>query len=130
MHTIIHPFVSSSRNRSAAPAASETFRLPHYECDEQPNAMKLVVYLPGTIAAGVDIEARGADLTITARKPHVVRANWTAAHLEAAQRNYQLKLRLGHGFDFPRMEAEMHEGVLTLTLPKRAVETIRLERMA
>ncbi len=131
MHTIIHPSVTSSRKRSAAPAASvETFRLPHYECDEQPDAMKLVVYLPGVSAAGVDIEGRGADLTITARKSHFVRVNWQSLHLEGAQRDYQLKLRLGHGFDFEAMHAEMNQGVLTLTLPKRHVATFGLQRVA
>jgi HSP20 family molecular chaperone IbpA len=130
MHTIIHPFVSSSRNRGARRASVETFRLPHYECDEQAEAMKLVVYLPGVSAAGVDIEGRGADLTITARKSHVVRVNWQALHLEGAQKNYQLKLRLGHGFDFSSMSAEMNQGVLTVTLPKRHVATFGLERVA
>lgn len=131
MHTIIHPFVSSGRSRSAPRAASsETFRLPHYECDEQPDAMKLVVYLSGVNAAGVDIEGRGADLTITARKSHVVRVNWQSLHLEGAQRDYRLKLRLGHGFDFPAMEAEMTNGVLTLKIPKRNVATFRLQRVA
>ncbi len=131
MHTIIHPSVSSTRKRSAARATSEsTFRLPHYECDEQPDAMKLVVYLPGISSAGVDIEGRGADLTITARKPHVVRVNFSALHLEAAQRDYQLKLRLGHRFDFPAMHAEMHEGTLTLTIPKRESAVLQFERVA
>ena len=131
MHTIIHPFVSSARKRSAARATSvETFRLPHYECDEQPDAMKLVVYLPGVSAAGVDIEGRGADLTITARKSHFVRVNWRALHLENAQRDYQLKLRLGHGFDFPSMHAEMNNGTLSLTVPKRESSALGLRRVA
>lgn len=130
MHTIIHPFVSSSRKRSASRASSETFRQPHYDCDEQADAMKLVVYLPGIEAAGVDIEGRGADLTITARKPHFVRVNWQSLHLETAQRDYLLRLRLGHGFDFPSMQAEMTNGVLTLTLPKRGFGTPRLKRVA
>lgn len=130
MNTTIHPFVSPNRNRNAARPATDTFRLPHYECEEMPETLKLVVYLPGVLAAGVDIEARGADLTITARKSHIVRVNWTSAHLEAAQLDYRLKLRLGYGFDFPAMAAEITNGVLTVTLPKRAVETIRLERVA
>lgn len=131
MHTIIHPFVSSSRNRGARRTASEeTFRTPHYECDEQPDAMKLVVFLPGVSAAGVDIEGRGADLTITARKTHFVRVNWQSLHLERAQNDYRLKLRLGVGFDFPGMEAEISNGVLTVKLPKRTFSQIALKRVA
>jgi HSP20 family molecular chaperone IbpA len=46
--------------------------------------------------------------------------NWQSLHLEGAQRDYQLRLRLGLGFNYPAMQAEMHEGVLTVRLPKRA----------
>ncbi len=130
MHTIIHPLAKSSRSRSAARTSEPTFRTPHYECDEQSDAMKLVVFLPGVTAAGVDIEGRGADLTVTARKPHFVRTNWQSLHLEGVQRDYRLRLRLGHNFDFAAMNAEMNNGVLTVTLPKRAVATFRLQRVA
>jgi HSP20 family protein len=95
-------------------------RQPHYDCHEEVDAMKLVVYVPGVTAAGVDIEAHGADLTVTARKPQVVRVNWQALHLEPAQHDYRLKLRLGQAFDYSAMNAEMNQGVLTITLPKRA----------
>jgi len=134
MHTLIHPPVSRSRASSAAVAAPEAFRQPSYDCREQPETMKLVVYVPGVDAAGVEIEARGADLTITARKPHLVRVNWQAAHFESAQRDYQLRLRLGIGFDYANMTAEIAEGVLTVTLPKRSAATApplaRLRRVA
>ena len=110
----------------------DTFRQPNYDCQEHADAMKLVVYVPGVDAVGVEIEARGTDLIVTARKSHVVRVNWQALHLETAQRDYQLRLRLGGGFDYPAMHAEIHHGVLTVTLPKRqpARATTRLRRVA
>jgi HSP20 family molecular chaperone IbpA len=108
----------------------DAFRQPNYDCQEQRDAMKLTVYVPGVEAAGVDIEARGADLTITARKAHLVRVNWQALHLEGAQRDYRLKLRLGAGFDYAAMDAEIAHGVLTVTLPKRSAATNRLRRVA
>jgi HSP20 family molecular chaperone IbpA len=92
--------------------------------------MKLVVYVPGVEAAGIDIEARGSDLTVTARKTHLVRVNWQSLHLEGAQRDYRLKLRLGTGFDYAAMDAEIQHGVLTITLPKRGVATSPLRRVA
>jgi HSP20 family protein len=129
MHTTIHssPTRSSTRARRTS---LETFRQPAYDCQEHADAMKLVVFVPGVGASGVDIEARDADLTVTARKQHFVRVNFNALHLESAQRDYQLRLRLGHGFDFAAMEAEIHEGVLTITLPKRAALPARLRRVA
>jgi HSP20 family molecular chaperone IbpA len=48
-----------------------------------------------------------------------VRVNWQALHLETAQRDYQLRLRLGHGIDYPSLHAELNQGVLTVVLPKR-----------
>lgn len=119
MHTIIHPLSPSSHSPAADSASPETFREPNYDCQEHPDTMKLVVYVPGVDAAGVEIEASGADLTVTAKKSHFVRVNWQSLHLETAQRDYQLRLRLGAGFDFTAMHAEIHLGVLSVTLPKR-----------
>jgi len=109
-----------------------SFRQPSYDCREQPGAVHLTVYVPGVDSAGVEIESRGPDLLITARKSHFVRVNWQALHLETAQRDYQLRLRLGHGFDYPGLHAELHEGVLTVVLPKRsaAEESLPLRRVA
>jgi HSP20 family molecular chaperone IbpA len=104
------------------PANHAGFRQPNYDCREQADAVKLVVYVPGVGATGVEIEARGPDLIITARKEHFVRVNWQALHLEHVQRDYRLRLRLGIGFDYPAMQAEIQEGVLTVTLPKHIVE--------
>jgi HSP20 family molecular chaperone IbpA len=119
MHTIINSRRSARRPRLAQ--AVETFRQPSHDCRDHADTMTLSVYVPGVDAAGVDIEALGPDLMITARKSHFVRVNWQSLHLESAQRDYQLRLRLGLGFDYSAMQAEIHDGVLTVRLPKRAV---------
>ncbi len=132
MHTIINPSPTDSRNRLADPASHADFRQPNYDCRERADAVKLVVYVPGVDATGVEIEARGADLVITAHKAHFVRVNWSALHLEGAQRDYRLRLRLGAGIDYRAMQAEIQDGVLTVTLPKRlgAQGASRLRRVA
>ncbi|MDO8543438.1 MAG: Hsp20/alpha crystallin family protein [Opitutaceae bacterium] len=119
MTSTLHPVLPPSR-KAGGRTPPEKFREPSYDCQEQRDAMKLVVYVPGVAASGVDIEAHGADLTVTARKPHVVRVNWQALHLETAQRDYRLRLRLGTGFNYAAMEAEISQGVLTVRLPKLA----------
>lgn len=124
MHTIIESEKSNRRSTAAVNAAPAAFREPSYECQAERDMMKLVVFVPGVDASDVEIEARGADLTVTARKRHFVRVNFQALNLEAAQRDYRLKLRLGTGFDFAAMQAEISQGVLTLTLPKRGVEAV------
>jgi HSP20 family molecular chaperone IbpA len=87
--------------------------------------MQIVVYVPGVDASGIEIEGRGADLTITAQKSHFVRVNFGALHLESVQRDYLLRLRLGTGFDYANMAAEIVGGVLTIQLPKRAHPELR-----
>ena len=124
MHTNSNALSPTTRSRGAEVLSPDIFRKPNYDCREQPDAVKLVVYVPGVDARGVDIEARGPDLFITARKSHFVRVNWQALHLESAQRDYFLRLRLGTGFDYPAMQAEIQDGVLTVTLPKRLAQEV------
>lgn len=116
MHTIIH---RHQHQRFPAAKSQPDFRSPHYECRDLPQALKLAVYVPGVDATGVDLTTQGTDLLVTARKPHHVRVNWQALHLESAQRDYQLKLRLGAGFDFDTLRATIAKGVLTIVVPKR-----------
>ena len=133
MHTIIQPSSPASARRRPDPSPSTSnFRQPSYDCREHPDTVKLTVYVPGVDAAGVEIEARGPDLCVTARKTHFVRVNWQALHLETAQRDYQLRLRLGNGIDYPALHAEIRQGVLTVVLPKRqsAEDSLLARRVA
>jgi HSP20 family molecular chaperone IbpA len=120
MHTIIHRH-NQSRFPSTEP--KQGFRSPHYDCQELSATLQLVLYVPGVEANGVEITTQGPDLFVTARKTHHVRANWQALHLEKVQRDYQLKLRLGLGFDYEALQASVARGVLTIVLPKTQLAT-------
>lgn len=127
MHAVI-PQLKPARRPSTAAAALPSTRDPHYECAETAEAMQLTIYVPGVEAAGIELVQRGTDLEVTARKTHFVRVNWQALHLERAQRDYHLRLRLGHGFDFECLHAELTDGVLTVHLPKRSLSGGQLRR--
>src|SRR5262245_61885968 len=116
MHAIIHRVNHNSRFPNSEPPSA--FRSPHYDCTEQSGALKLAIYVPGVDASGVEITTAGPDLFVTARKTHHVRPNWQSLHLERAQRDYQLKLRLGLGLDYGALQASVARGVLTIVLPK------------
>lgn len=116
MHTIIH---RNQHQRFPATEPVAEFRSPHYECLDLPQSLKLAIYVPGVDAHGIELMTQGTDLIVTARKPQHVRVNWQALHLETAQRDYQLKLRLGSGYDFDSLRAFIAKGVLTIVLPKR-----------
>ncbi|HEY1791728.1 MAG TPA: Hsp20/alpha crystallin family protein [Opitutaceae bacterium] len=119
MNTRTRTHSTSSRARGAFAASNATFRQPSYDCREIPDGISIVVYVPGVGASGVEIEARGPDLVVTAQKTRFVRVNWQSLNLEGSQRDYRLKLRLGHGFDYSQMQAGIADGVLTLSVPKR-----------
>jgi HSP20 family molecular chaperone IbpA len=119
MNTRTHTTSTSSRHRKAFEASNATFRQPNYDCRELPDAVAIVVYVPGVESSGVEIEANGPDLVITANKIRFVRVNWQALNLEGSQRDYRLRLRLGVGFDFSLLQASFDDGVLTLSVPKR-----------
>jgi HSP20 family molecular chaperone IbpA len=130
MHTTINTLPTTSRSKAPARASQHAFRQPAYDCQEHADTMQLVVYVPGVDASGVEIEGRGADLTVTAKKARFVRVNFDALHLEGVQRDYRLRLRLGTGFNYAAMQAEIAHGVLTITLPKRTTHVSRLPRVA
>lgn len=116
MHSIIP---SHSPNEPEHTEPLPAFRQPHYECTELSHALKVIVLVPGVEANGIEIATSGPDLIVTASKAHVVRVNWQALHLEGVQHDYQLKLRLGYGFNFDELQADLREGVLTIVAPKR-----------
>jgi HSP20 family protein len=129
MHSIIHP-KKPFTTRDVADA--EEFRAPHYDCVQMGDTLKVIAYVAGVDASGVEIAQRGPDLIVTARKAHVVRVNWRALHLETAQRDYQLRLRLGHHLDYDAISGEIVDGVLTISIPMRqtAVSTERVRKVA
>jgi HSP20 family protein len=132
MNTRTHTKTASSRHLNAQGPSNGAFRQPIYDCRELPDAVRIVVYVPGVGASGVEIEAHGPDLLVTAHKTRFVRVNWQALHLEGSQRDYRLRLRLGLGFDFSKMEADIRDGVLNLSVPKRLSDLAagRLGRVA
>ncbi len=120
MNTILPPTLTSNRRSGRAiPAGLGETRSPHYDCQQHGDAIDLTVFLPGVDAAGVEIVVRGPDLVVIGRKTHVVRVNFAAAHLEHAQRDYELRLRLGRELDYAALSAELSDGILSIRIPKR-----------
>ena len=125
MHTIIHPLKPAPRRRPPG-SRRAAVRKPHYDCADQPDALVLSVYVPDVDPSGVEITTRGPDIIVTARKKHFVRINWSSLHLESAQHDYELRLRLGHCFDYAALHAELSSGILQLTLPKKTAALLRV----
>ena len=121
MNTILPPsLTTNSRSGRAVPVIAGETRSPHYDCQQNGDTIDLTVFLPGVEAAGVDIVVRGPDLIVIGRKAHLVRVNFSAAHLEHVQRDYELRLRLGRELDYGTLSAELNEGILSIRIPKRS----------
>jgi HSP20 family molecular chaperone IbpA len=119
MNSLTLPLSSVSRRTSTASGSPVTVRKPHYDCQERESDFGIVVYVPGVESAGIEITSNGVDLLINARKHHFVRVNFGSLNLEGVQHDYQLSLRLGRGLDYAALQAEFHQGILTLTIPKK-----------
>lgn len=120
MNPKLKPVPAHRRLKTLAPSPAAPRREPVFETQELGDALRLTVYVPDVAASGVEIEGLAGDLVVTARRPRVVRVNFAALHLESAQHDYHLRLRLGTGFEFSAMTAEISGGILTITVPKRA----------
>lgn len=109
--------VKTSRRSPVGALSAPAFTTPHFDTQPGDNSLKIIVWVPGVKTSGIEIANRETDLTITARKSHMVRPNWHSLHLEAVQRDYQLNLRLGRNLDYGDLRAELSDGVLTIEVP-------------
>lgn len=120
MNQILPPQFTNARLGRGLPSDRNETRSPHYDCQQHSDSINLTVFLPQVEASGVEIVVRGPDLVVIGRKSHVVRVNFAAAHLEHAQLDYELRLRLGRSLDYAGLQAELADGVLTLKIAKNS----------
>lgn len=128
MSTAAHPISTVISNR--LPEISSDHRRPHHEITDTGDALLLAAFMPDVDAVDIELIVRGPDLIITARKKHIVRTNWRALHLEAAQHDYLLRLRLGTHIDYDTLKAELSDNMLTLVLPKKRPASEHLRYVA
>ncbi|HVU10469.1 MAG TPA: Hsp20/alpha crystallin family protein [Phototrophicaceae bacterium] len=74
--------------------------------------------LPGVSADAVNISLHDGVLTISGEVPQVTHENSRALLLERSYGKFQRVIRLPQPIDASKVEANIENGVLTLTLPK------------
>lgn len=82
------------------------------------------LYLPGTVARGIELFVSGRRIAVTARRDRPVRVNWWALGLERCLKDYRLELYLGRRFDPTSLRAEFTNGVLTLSADRARAATV------
>src|SRR5579871_953912 len=87
---------------------------------ETDQAYVISAALPGVSADAVNINLRDGVLTISGEVPQATHENSRALMLERAYGKFQRVIRLPQPIDANNVEANIENGVLTLTLPKTA----------
>lgn len=109
--------------RGFAPArrdgvAQESFVVPVYELKEAEDAYGLEALVPGVARDAVEINVDKGELVITARRRWTAPEGWTEIFRETADVNYRLEINLNDSVDVDKINAELVQGVLRVTLPK------------
>jgi len=96
--------------------AEETYVLPAVDIYEDDRGLVLLADLPGVDPANLDVRLDKGKLAIQARASHVTdkQAIYSEFHLTGFFREFQIMEEI----DSNNVTAEMHNGVLTLRLPR------------
>ena len=85
---------------------------------ETDDALKVELELPGVKGDQVELSVAGEELSIRVERPDPGQEETTFHRRERPVGSFARVLRLPMPVNADRVEAEMHHGVLTITLPK------------
>ncbi len=104
-------------------AGAVTYR-PPMDLFDFGDRYELHVDLPGTSTERIDVTVHDGVLTIEATVPNRLPPEWNATvepiHGEYGIGDFRRQIRLGEDIEVERLSATYADGVLHLTLPKRA----------
>lgn len=85
---------------------------------EQGDALQIEMELPGVKNDQVDISVAGGELSVKIDRPEIAQEGVTYHRRERAVGSFSRTLKLPLEVDANRVEAELRDGVLLITLPK------------
>ena len=85
---------------------------------EQGDALQVEMEVPGVKSDQIDISVAGGELSVKIHRPEVAEEDVTYHRRERPTGAISRVLRLPVEVDADRVEAELHDGVLLITLPK------------
>lgn len=91
---------------------------PRYEINETAEAFGLVVELPGVAKAGLEITAEEGRLRVVGRRAWKRPEAWTTMHRETSEATFLLELTHDNAINLHKVQAELRDGVLRVSLPK------------
>lgn len=119
---LLNPFIPTLARQPAtnAPSANDlgpTVR-PAYELCETPEAYGLTVQLPGVARDGLDLTVGDGELRLVARRAWKQPESWITLHRETPDVPFELVLAHDHALAPDKVQAELKDGVLRVSLAK------------
>jgi HSP20 family molecular chaperone IbpA len=108
---------AGQNNGDAAREAEFTVK-PVHEIKETPEAWSLTVQLPGVARDSLEISAEENVITFRGRRSWRQPETWTSLYRESADAPYLLVLQHGNNVDVEKIQADLKDGILTVSLPK------------
>jgi len=93
-------------------------RRPQYHVAETDAAYSLTVNLPGVAKEGLEITDENGELRITGKRALPLPDNVAVLHRESSDALFELVLTHDNTIDSEKIDAELKDGVLHLTLAK------------
>lgn len=109
--------VRENNGRAANRRESERFVTPPASIRETPDAYTLELEMPGVNKEGLEISIEKNELSIVGRRSAPALPG-TLLHRESRPHNYRRSFEIDPSIESGKIAARMHQGVVTLTLPK------------
>jgi HSP20 family molecular chaperone IbpA len=114
----IIPFQGLRPARKNGEAEQEQFLTPVHDLKEAGDAYGLEVFVPGVEKDAVEMAVDQGELVVTARRRWKTPEGWTELFRETSDANYRLRIDLNEAVNIDKINAELENGVLRVTLPK------------
>ena len=109
--------VRENNGRAGNRRESEKFITPPASIRETSDAYTLELEMPGVSKEGLEISIEKNELSIVGRRSAPA-IQGTQLHRESRPHNYRRSFEIDPSIENGKIAARMHQGVLTLTLPK------------
>ena len=128
LNTLIPSLQRSPVRCDASTESSVPTVRPAYGVKETEAAFDLTVHLPGVAKTGLELTAEDGVLVVRGTRAAKQPEGWTALYRETSDAAYELTLTHDNTIDADKINAELKDGVLRVTLPK--AESVKPRKIA